>query len=185
MNLFRCFPWDREAAAAGRGGPLWFARMAQGRGRHDNPLVYGCLYCSTAPVSAVVEHLARFVGRPLIPGALRQYGLPLTLATIDLRDDVEVVDLDDPRVLLAEKLRPSVVATRERERTQADAAALFAKHPEAGGIRWWSTFESQWANVSLFDRAASDLSVVDVHELELGDEVVQDAARFLGLRVEP
>jgi len=35
-----------------------------------------------------------------------------------------VLDLDDPRVLVEEGLRPSHVATGERARTQVDAATL-------------------------------------------------------------
>jgi hypothetical protein len=184
VNLFRCFPWDREVAAGARGGAVWFARMLQGDGRHDNPLLYGCLYCSTDPVSALVEQLAPFVGRPLRPGALRRYGLQLALARLELPDEARLVDLDDPEVLVAEELRPSDVATNERERTQADAAVLFRKHPDAVGLRWWSTFEAQWANVTLFDRKSRGLTVADVRELDLADETVGEAARFLGLRVE-
>ena len=60
-----------------------------------------------------------------------------------------VVDLDEPRVLVRERLRPSVVATRQREVTQPQALALFERG--AAGMRWWSTFESLWANVTLFD----------------------------------
>jgi len=61
--------------------------------------------------------------------------------------------------------------------------ALHERHPDAAGLRWWSTFEPAWANVTLFDRAAETLEVADVRELRLGDEVVGEAAQFLGLRV--
>jgi hypothetical protein len=73
------------------------------------------------------------------------------------------------------------VATRERSRTQADALGLHEGHPEAAGLRWWSTFEAQWANVTLFDRVAPLLRVQDVRELALADELVGEAATFLGL----
>ena len=36
----------------------------------------------------------------------------------------------------------------------AYAERLFDKHPDALGLRWWSTLESSWINVTLFDRAA-------------------------------
>ena len=49
------------------------------------------------------------------------------------------------------------VATARREVTQPQARALHERHPAAAGVRWWSTFESQWLNVTLFDRAASAL----------------------------
>jgi hypothetical protein len=179
--LHRSFAWDRDAAPEARGGALWLARMLQGHGRHDNPLVYGCLYVSESPLSALVEQLARFTGRELRPGMLRRHGLPLSLATLELEDGAEIVDLDDPATLAAEGLRPSLVATRERSRTQADALALHEGHPEAAGLRWWSTFEAQWANVTLFDRVAPVLRVEEVHELALADELVGEAATFLGL----
>lgn len=181
MILHRSFAWDRDAAPEARGGALWFARMLQGHGRHDNPLVYGCLYVSESPLSALVEQLARFTGRELRPDMLRRHGLPLSLATLELEDGAEIVDLDDPATLAAEGLRPSLVATRERSRTQADALALFEGHPEAAALRWWSTFEAQWANVTLFDRVAPLLRVQDVRELALADELVGEAATFLGL----
>lgn len=182
MILHRCFAWDRATAPEARGGALLFARMLQGAGRHDNPLLYGCLYVSESPLSAVVEQLARFAGRELRPDLLRRHGLPLAHAALELPDATELVDLDDPRTLAAERLRPSLVATHDRARTQADASALFERRPEAGGLRWWSTFESQWANVTLFDRAAPALGVRDVRALGVEDELVAEAAVFLGLR---
>jgi hypothetical protein len=181
--LFRCFPWDGGVGPEVRGGPVWFPRMLQGAGRHDNPLLYGCLYVSEEPVSPVVEQLARLRGSGLAKADLVRRGLPLALAAVELGDGAVLVDLDEPRVLADEGLRPSFVATGERARTQADAAALFGRSPEASGLRWWSTFESQWPNVTLFDRAAGSLDGGDVRALELGDDVVEEAARFLGLPV--
>jgi hypothetical protein len=157
--------------------------MLQGAGRHDNPLVYGCLYASERAVSTVVEQLARFSGRPLTPEKLRRFGLPLAIAELELREGEELIDLDEPTVLTGERLRPSLVATHQRVRTQADAAALYERHPAVAGIRWWSTFESQWPNVTLFNGAGAALSVGDVRRLTLADDVVEEAALFLGLRI--
>jgi hypothetical protein len=181
--LFRCFPWDREAASTARGGAAWYPRLLQGAGRHDNPLLYGCLYASEEPLSPVVERLARFRGRELTADKLISFGVPVALATLGLPDDAEVLDLDDPAVLVAEELRPSQVATNERSLTQIQAGELFERHPRAAGLRWWSTFESLWANVTLFDRAESILAVGDVKALEMGDDVVREAAEFLGLPI--
>jgi len=183
VTLFRCFPWDREAEAATRGGALWFPRMLQGAGRHDNPLTYGCLYVSEEPLSPVVERLARFRGRELTPDKLVSFGRDLALATIELAGDAEVVDLDDPRVLAKEGLKPSRVATNDRSVTQEQASELFIAHEGAMGLRWWSTFESLWANVTLFDRAGPALEVADLHALDVGDDVVLEAAEFLGLPI--
>ncbi len=183
MILFRCFPWDGGVGPTARGGALWFPRMLQGEGRHDAPERYGCLYVSEEPVSAVVEQLARFVGMELAALDLLRGSLPLALAGLRLAESATLVDLDEPLVLAEEELRPSLVATHERSRTQADAAALYERHEDAAGVRWWSTFESQWANVTLFDRAVDGLDVEDVRALELEDDVVGEAARFLGLAV--
>jgi hypothetical protein len=181
--LYRCLAWNERAAADGPDGPLWFPRPYQGEGRHDNPDLYGCLYLSEAPLSCVVEQLARFRGQRLVPGLLVRRGLPLALAELELRDGAELVDLDEPAVLRRERLRPSRVATRERDVTQPQARALHDAHRHAAGLRWWSTFESLWGNVTLFDRAASALKLASVRKLELEDEQIRSAADFLGLRL--
>lgn len=182
MILYRCLAWDDRAAADAPDGALWFPRPYQGEGRHDNPDLYGCLYLSESPLSCVVEQLARFRGQRLAPALLRRRGLPLALAELELPDDAELVDLDEPSVLQRERLRPSVVATRHREVTQPQARALHERHADAAGLRWWSTLESLWANVTLFDRAAPQLRVVDVHPLGTDSAALVAAAEFLGLR---
>jgi len=180
--LHRCLAWNERAAPDAADGALWFPRPYQGEGRHDNPAAYGCLYLSERPLSCVVEQLARFRGQRLTPALLRRRGLPLALAELDLPDDVQLVDLDEPAVLRRERLRPSRVATRERGITQPQALALYEKHGEAVGLRWWSTFESQWLNVTLFDRAASALRLVSVQALDVGGDEIAEAAGVLGLR---
>jgi hypothetical protein len=179
VTLLRCFAWDRGAALGDVGGPLWFPRAWQGDGRHDNPGTYGCLYVAEEELSALVEQLARFRGSVLVPQVLLRRGLPLALARIELREPAGLVDLDRPRVLEEHGLRPSRVATRRREVTQPQALALHATG--ALGVRWWSTFEATWANVTLFDRAAPQLRVDEVRRLAPDDPVVREAADFLGI----
>jgi RES domain len=181
--LHRCLAWNGRAAATAPDGALWFPRPYQGEGRHDNPAAYGCLYLSEEPLSCVVEQLARFRGQRLTEALLRRRGLPIALAELELPDGARLVDLDDPAVLRRERLRPSGVATRERALTQPQALALHDKHTEAAGLRWWSTFESQWLNVTLFDRAASALRLVSVKALTVADEEIGAAADVLGLRL--
>jgi hypothetical protein len=179
--LYRCFAWNEQARAAEPDGPLWFPRPYQGDGRHDNPDAYGCLYLAERVLSCLVEQLARFRGQPLLPALLRRRGLPLALASLQLAED-ELVDLDDPMVLRRERKRPSMVATRSRAITQAQARALHDRYPGAVGLRWWSTFEAQWINVTLFDRAARHLDVRDLQILTVDDAMLGEAADFLGLR---
>lgn len=182
MILYRCFPWDVRVDPAAPGGALWFPQSLQGDGRHDGPERYGCLYVSEEAVAAVAEELARFAGTRLAAADLRRSGLPLALAAVELAEPAELLDLDDPLVLAAEELRPSAVASADRLLTQAVAQALYDGHEGIAGLRWWSGLASQWANVTLFDRALEALSVAAVRPLELGDELVSEAARHLGLR---
>jgi RES domain len=181
LILYRCFAWRERRRARDEDGPLWFPRAYQGEGRHDNPDVYGCLYLADREQSAVVEQLARFRGQRLIPAMLTRRELPLAVAAIELDDAAELIDLDEPDVLSAEGLRPSVIATRIRTITQPQALRLHTEHAPAAGLRWWSVFESLWANVTLFDRADSELRIVDVRRLQLDDAAVSAAAELLGL----
>jgi hypothetical protein len=179
--VYRCFAWNRRARPVNRDGPLWFPRGLQGEGRHDNPDSYGCLYVTDRPVSAVVEQLARFRGQRLTEGMLVRRRLPLALGAIELPDDRRVVDLDNPTVLAAHELRPSLVATRRREVTQPQALELFRRHRRAVALRWWSTYEALWANFTVFDRAAAALRLADVRRLRMDDRDVAEAADLLGI----
>ena len=131
------------------------------------------------PVAAVVEQLARFRGSVMVPQVLLRRGLPLALAALELDDRAKLVDLDDPGVLAARRLRPSHVATRQRSVTQPQALALY--RGGAAGLRWWSTFESLWTNVTLFDRAAPRLRLASVRRLHAEDPAVREAAELLGI----
>jgi hypothetical protein len=180
--LFRCFAWNERAEHREPDGPLWFPRIYQGEGRHDNPDLYGCLYLADRAPSCVVEQLARFRTQRLTAALLRRRELPLALAELELPDHAELIDLDDPTVLRRERLRPSGVATRRRTVTQPQARALFETHKTAAGLRWWSTYEAQWANVTVFERAARSLQMRAVHALSLDDPAVVAAAEFFGMR---
>lgn len=182
MRLWRVLPWDPAAAPAAPGGPLFVPRLFQGAGRHDAPDRYGCLYLAEQPQSAVAEILAPFRGTgDLHASLLVRAGRRLGLAELELGEGAAVLDLDEPTVLSAEGLRPSIIATGHRRRSQAYALALFERHPEAAGLRWWSSLESSWLNLTLFDRAIGEVSVSGVRPLTVDEDVVQEAARHLGL----
>jgi hypothetical protein len=183
--LYRCFAWNARANDRETDGPLWFPRLFQGDGRHDNPDLYGCLYLSDRPLACIIEQLARFRGQRLLPSLLRRRGLPLGLAELELTDPATLVDLDDPIVLRRERLRPSQVATRLRETTQSQARRLYERRRDAMGLRWWSTYESTWANVTLFDRSSASLRVEGIRALTIDDPDVTEAADFFGLRARP
>ena len=183
MILHPCFAWNRAARPDGPDGALWFPRVYQGEGRHDNPDVYGCLYLADRPVSCVAEQLAPFRGQRVTAAVLRRRGLPLALAAIELAEGQTLVDLDDPAVLRRERLRPSRVATAHRDITQPQALDLFRRHPDAAGLRWWSRWEALWANVTLFDRASGSLNLVSAEELSLEHPALLEAADWFGLRI--
>ena len=182
MILYRCFAWNERAKEHEPDGPLWFPRVFQGEGRHDNPDLYGCLYLSDRPLASIIEQLARFRGQRLLPSLLRRRGLPLGLAELELADPTTIIDLDDPVVLRRERLRPSQVATRHRDTTQPQARQLYERHRDAQGLRWWSTYESTWANVTLFDRASGVPRVRSIRPLVIDDPDVIEAADYFGLR---
>ncbi|HEX9366333.1 MAG TPA: RES family NAD+ phosphorylase [Vicinamibacterales bacterium] len=183
MTLYRCFAWRSAARDDQPDGPLWFPRLFQGEGRHDNPEVYGCLYLSDRPASCIAEQFAAFRGQRLTASMLRRRDLPLALARLEIRGSATLIDLDDPSVLRRERLRPSQVATRSRSVTQPQALALYRRHPSAAGLRWWSSWEALWANVTVFDRAAAALRAIEVTELTLDHPNLLEAADIFGLRV--
>ena len=182
MILHRCFPWNRHVRDDAVDGPLWFPQPYQGEGRHDNPEDYGCLYLADRALSCVVEQLAPFRGQRLASSLLRRRDLPLALAALEFDDRAPVIDLDDPAVLRRERLRPSAVATRDRRVTQPQALELYRRHPAAAGLKWWSSWEALWANVTLFDRAAAALRLLSVNELTLDDSTLEEAADYFGMR---
>ena len=55
------------------------------------------------------------------------------------------------------------------------------RHPDVAGLRWWSTLESSWIQVTLFDRALGSLAVERVQALAVDDPAVTAAAEHLGL----
>jgi RES domain-containing protein len=180
--VWRVLPVDPAAAGDAAGGPLWFPREYQGAARHDNPGAYGCLYVAATPVSAVAEALSPFRGRGALTAAmLERAGRTLSLVAIELREPDGLLDLDEPTTLAAEGLRPSGVATRVRATTQRDALRLYESHRAATGLRWWSTIEASWINVTIFDRARRRLRMRSLELLGRDHEVVRSAAGELGL----
>jgi hypothetical protein len=184
MILWRLLPLAHDAAPTGPGGALWFPRELQGAGRHDNPDRYGCLYVSESPVSAVAEALAPFRGTgTLSSGMLLRAGTALMLAQLQIEDESHLIDLDEPRVLTRTRLRPSKVATNVRAITQAYATRIYDEHPTAVGLRWWSTIEASLVNLTLYDRSADVLRLIDIQQLTFEHPATHAAADLLGLAI--
>jgi hypothetical protein len=180
--LFRVFPWRPDAEPADPGGALFVPRGEQGAGRHDNPDHYGAVYLSRSRIAPIAESLRAFRRHEGAGFDLVVEGGRLAVASLD---DSELagglLDLDDPRELLARELRPSGVATRQRDLTQEIALSLFAE--DVDGFEWWSTIEGSWINVTLFaERSIGSLQVIGEPEpLTLEHPVVAEAAAAVGL----
>lgn len=180
MLAYRIFPY-LAAAARGQPGHPEYLHPVQGRGRLDNPNAYLCWYLAEQPTAAVGEvfgDLSRWTpamfGMPAIPGARR------ALATMELSDDLNVLELDDARNLLDRGLRPTQVVERNRSATQAWALRIFqerkGKAQRWHGVRWWSYHRPQWRILGLWDASPR---CVDVQPLDLSHPAVVDAAQVL------
>jgi hypothetical protein len=66
--------------------------------------------------------------------------------------------------------------------TQEYAARIHDAREDAAGLRWWSTLESSWINVTLYDRVARRLRARPPQFLATEDDpAVAAAAELLGL----
>lgn len=155
MKLYRVFPWDANAAVDTPGGAL-FAPI-RGAGRFDNPELYRAFYLSLTPEAAVGERfsmLARWRKETFI-----ERGLPLSLATVDVPDDLPIIDLNRVSELTHHHISlVTTVATRERSVTQNLAARLHTIGDNAG-LRWWSLYVPEWTNVIIWDQTRRTLAI--------------------------
>jgi hypothetical protein len=180
--LYRVFPARAGASRSEEGGALYVPRVRQGSGRHDNPDQYGALYAARSPESAIAERVQGFRGHWLTEADLRLAdGRRWALGAIDDERLPPLVDLDDPSQLVRRRLRPSMVATRDRRTTREIARAVFAEG--VPGFSWWSTLESSWTNITLFAEVAiPDLELAgDPEPLSLGFPALRSAADVLGI----
>lgn len=147
MRLYRVLPWLPEAAPDQPGGPLYVSGR-QGGSRIDNPRRYRVLYAADSAAGAVGE---AFGSRSVwTEGMLTSRWLPgARRALVEYEADVAVLDLDDGEPLAARRMRPSIVASPDRETTQAWALAIF-EEGRYDGVRWWSVKDSRWGVVGLW-----------------------------------
>ena len=182
--LYRVFPFRPEADPVEEGGALHVPGVLQGAGRHDNPDLYVAYYASRNVVSVAAEFLRQF-GLTTVSNDdfVSESGRPYAVAPIDDSPLEDLVDLDDPRVLLERSLRPSRVATINRRTTQAIARAIF--DGGSSGFAWWSTIEASWINVTLFaDRAIERLRPAGEPEtLSTEHPAVLEAAEYVGVEL--
>jgi hypothetical protein len=182
-QLFRVFSCRAAAKPGEPGGALYVP--PQGGGRIDNPAVYSVLYLSDSPAGAIAESFGRFPewtvsmleGSPGLPGsrrALARYRLD------DTGKAAPVCNLDDPKQLLALRLRPSDVVSREYGRTRAWALRIYDQKAWAG-VRWWSYYEPSWSSFGLWN--VRSLGLEQVSSLSLDDPALLEASRVIVRRV--
>lgn len=186
MKLYRVFPYLASADGDEPGGP--FYRPLGGKNRADSPTlgVYRCLYAGDSAEGSIAEAFGRFnawdadvieanPAAPALPGSR------FALATYELRNGAAIRNLDDARALLAEKLRPSEVVTRDRSVTQAWSAKIQSTRRYAG-VSWWSYYDSAWQSVALWD--ISRLTLLDSPRvLRVFDNEVKSAAITIARRL--
>ena len=112
---------------------------------------------------------------------LSREGAQLSLAAVDDSELGDLLDFDDPRNLLERSLRPSRVATSEREVTQPMAVTLYEEG--VPGFEWWSTIEASWINVTLFEDRVVDRLILagEPEPLTLDHPAVREAAEAVGV----
>jgi hypothetical protein len=184
VDLFRVFQWDGVSLDVASGGPLFVPRARQGQGRHDCPTLYGAWYCTRHPLSAVAEAIQHLRGRRLADEHFwRGRDSRQALVALRLSESVPLVDLDDAAQLLARRLQPSHVATHRRSRTQRIAESIFSEG--AAGIRWWSTLNAEWTNVTLFhERALPQIALLSPpRPLSVELPEVREAAAQIGVHI--
>lgn len=182
-ELFRVFPWRAAAKPGDPGGALYVP--PQGGGRIDNPDSYSVLYLSDSAPGAIAEAFGRFPewtaamleGVPGLAGSRRALGR----YRLDEKGNAQpVCNLDDPRQLLALRLRPSEVVSRDYARTRTWARRIYNRRLWAG-VRWWSYYDSSWSSFGLWNLRR--LGVEEVIPLHLDTPTLLEASRVIARRV--
>ncbi len=183
MKLYRVFYYVASAAEREPGGVFFIP--SQGGGRIDNPGSYDTLYVGDSRAGVCAEAFNRgkyrrqwssdmLRGLPILPGSVR------AMAWYEFDDKKSpVCNLDDPRELLAQTLRPSLVATRDYSVSQGWALALFRQR-RWSGARWWSYHDARWASFGLWKHRCI---AHGVEELTIDDVDLGLAADVLKIRV--
>ena len=183
MRLYRVYA-HLDGAAVGAPGHAGYIYPRQVSGRWDNSADYLLVYAAATPDGAVGESFGRIpewsndmFQVPYLPGARS------AIATFELDDAKQLINLDDAGNLVARGLRPTQVVIRDLAFTQPLARSLFRETNADGnrrwaGIRWWSFWAPQWPVFALWvpPGEVSPLRLLDVEELTVSHPAVQRAA---------
>lgn len=154
----------------------------QGAGRIDNPETYSVLCLSDSKAGAIAEAFGRFPEwtPAILKGSDGLAGSVRAIARYRLAGDALVCNLDDPRQLLALRLRPSEVVSLDYARTRAWAMRIY-RQGRSAGVRWWSYYHPRWSSFGLWD--VMRLALVDVAPLGLEYPALLEASRTIVRRV--
>lgn len=186
--LWRAFPWDPKAAGDEPFSAA-FIPPRQGHNRFDLPgQPTGVLYLAESADHAIGEKIARFRGRRITERHLREHGRPLALVAVRIAPALlaAVTDLCDPDTLARLRIRPDILASRDRAATQGVAVRLFG---ELGisGLRWWSAFFGDWHTVALFRRRIQEvddsLEFGTPEQVGLDTPALAQASAWLGVTI--
>lgn len=181
MLLYRVFPYLSTAKIGQPGHPL-YEHTPQRGSRVDRPEYY-TWYLARSPEAACGEVFgdldtwdpSMFL-TPFLEGGAR------ALATYHLPDDLRLLDLDDPKELLARGLRSTQVVARNLAVTQAwGLAAWNERDPHEvqarrwDAISWWSYHHPGWPIIASWLRP----ELVDLDLLDLQHPAVAEAAKTL------
>jgi len=184
-ELWRVFPWDRNAPPGARFSAS-FVPDPTGRGRFDLPRnLSPVLYLAETPEHAIAEALQPWRGQRLEPWHLVRARWPLAAVSVAFAADPppRLADLCDAATLWALSTPPDVTASRYRARTQPIARAAWDRGD--AGLRWWSSFWGDWHTAVLFTaRLSGALRFSEPEPLSLGSPGVVRAADLLGMRME-
>lgn len=183
MKLYRVLAYNRAAGAREPGGALYVP--PQGHGRIDNPEHYGVLYVGDAPAGVCAEAFnvgkyrtgfsaAMLRGHPSLPNSVR------ALVSYEVAEPLAYCNLDDPRELIAQSLRPSIVVTRDYTISQAWALKIFHQNRWAG-VGWWSYHDGRWTSMGIWDRDV--ITDFDVEPLTIEHPAIAEAASVLSIPV--
>ena len=179
QSLFRVF----NLSAAKKNSPFEIDIHKQGKGRFDIIHKDTVIYLSLQKISAIAEcilHLRNMnlnnrdfeVGEDTVK----------TLAEIRIIKKLNTADLNDIKDLERYNIKPSEVVTHDREITRRVSEKIYDS--QVDGFLWWSSIESKWKNATLFkSRAEKKLKVQSITRLSVDVEDVQEAARFLNIKI--
>jgi hypothetical protein len=169
VRFFRVFPFAPDAAPKFPGGALF--RPRGGSGRIDNPSLYSVLYAASEPECAIAEafgDLAIWREEMLMRNEFRY-----ALATLAVSGRLPLWEMDDTQHLEMLGLKPSDVVRRERTKTQAWAARVFAMK-RYRGISWWSYYNPDWKVCGLWTIA--NVRIEAVEPLSIDSRVLRASA---------